>query len=69
VEEADETTHWLELIMEAQLVPPERVEALHKEAEQLMRLFAKTRRTTINNKLSTNTKPPSYQTAKRSSTE
>jgi four helix bundle protein len=48
-EEADETTHWLELIMEAELLPRQRVHELHREAEKLMRLFAKTRRSTNSN--------------------
>jgi four helix bundle protein len=49
VEEADETAHWLELIVEAELLDHQRVEPLRQEAESLTRLFAKTRRSTTTN--------------------
>jgi len=44
-EEADETLHWLELLIEAGYVPTDRLEALHAEAGELVRIFAKTRGT------------------------
>ncbi len=40
VEEADETEHWLELIMDSGLLPRRRVEALHAESVELMKIFA-----------------------------
>ena len=45
MEEADETAHWLELLMESELVPRDRLEPLHAEAEELVRIFASTQRT------------------------
>jgi len=45
LEEADETAHWLELLMDSGLVARNHLEALHTEAEELVRIFAATRRT------------------------
>ena len=45
VEEADETEHWLGMIQDCDLMARERVEPLRREADELMRLFAATRRT------------------------
>lgn len=45
VEEADESVHWLELVMDGELIPRDRVSGLHDEATQLVRIFAKTKRT------------------------
>ena len=39
IEEADESVYWLELIMEAGLLEPNRVEALHQEANELASIF------------------------------
>ncbi len=47
VEEADESAYWLELIVEAQLLPANKVEALLRESDELTRIFAATRRSTI----------------------
>jgi four helix bundle protein len=40
VEEADETLFWLELIVEAKLVPAKVVESLIIECEELLRIFS-----------------------------
>jgi four helix bundle protein len=45
VEEADESAHWLELIIDAEMLSATRVEPLRKEAEELTRIFATARRT------------------------
>lgn len=42
-EEADESAYWMELIMEAKLLKPAVVSALHDEAGQLCRIMAKSR--------------------------
>lgn len=42
-EEADECCFWLELIMEAGLMPPSRLKALHKEADELTAIMAASR--------------------------
>ena len=39
IEEADETIFWLELIMDGELLPRERVKPLHKEADELTAIF------------------------------
>lgn len=48
-EEADESTFWLEMIADAQLLSARRLHALHEEAEALTHLFAKSRRTATRN--------------------
>jgi four helix bundle protein len=40
VEEADETLFWLELIVEANLVPHKVVESLGTECEELLKIFS-----------------------------
>lgn len=40
VEEADETLFWLELIVEANLVPAKVVESLVTECEELLKIFS-----------------------------
>jgi four helix bundle protein len=44
-EEADESAHWLEMIVEAGLLPDERVNALLTEANELTAIFVATGRT------------------------
>ncbi len=39
LEEADESAHWLELIMEDGMLPRKRVEPLWKEADELCAIF------------------------------
>lgn len=45
VEEADETVFWLELLAEATIVPPARLEALRKGAGESLAIFSASRRT------------------------
>lgn len=45
VEEADETVHWLELIMDAGMVRRPRIEPLFQEAQEFCRIFSATRYT------------------------
>lgn len=45
VEETDESAHWLELIVEAELLSAQKVTPLLQEATELMRIFAATRAT------------------------
>jgi four helix bundle protein len=45
VEEADESEFWLGLIVDSDLLVRQRVEPLRREAEELMRIFASSRRT------------------------
>lgn len=45
VEEADETLFWLELLLEAQLMPKQVVQPLMNECEQLVKIFSASRRT------------------------
>ena len=44
-EEADESGYWLELIGDAALLKPRRIEPLMREADELTRIFAATIRT------------------------
>ena len=46
VEEADEAVFWLELLVEAEIVPLERMEDLIDEANELLAIFSASRRTT-----------------------
>ncbi|HEX2861469.1 MAG TPA: four helix bundle protein [Lacunisphaera sp.] len=50
LEEADETSFWLELTSRAALLPGSRLAALRDEAEQLTRIFNATRTTARNRK-------------------
>jgi len=45
VEEADETVFWLELLIEAKVVPPHRLEHLLKEANELLAILSASRTT------------------------
>ena len=40
VEEADESVYWLELLMEANVVPADRLRPLHREAEELTKILS-----------------------------
>jgi four helix bundle protein len=44
LEEADETQLWLELIIDAKLLPSKRVQPLLKEASELVAIFVTTRK-------------------------
>ena len=46
LEEADETAFWLELIIEARLLPEKQVAELLKEANELTAIFAASHKTT-----------------------
>jgi len=50
LEEADESSYWLELIMDGELLPRPQVESLHQEADELAAIFFTTIRTTKNAK-------------------
>jgi len=50
LEEADETSFWIELITLARLLPARRLLALSGEAEELVKIFSATRRTSKNRK-------------------
>jgi four helix bundle protein len=45
VEEADETVFWLELLVEARIVSPRRMEGMLREANELLAIFSASRRT------------------------
>ena len=45
VEEIDETTFWLEMLVEAEIVPAKRMNALTLEAKELLAIFAASQRT------------------------
>ena len=45
LEEADETLLWLEMIVEADMLPAKKLEGLMKESEELVKIFAATLRT------------------------
>jgi len=45
VEEIDETTFWLEMLVEAEIVPAKRMRALMLEAKELLAIFAASQRT------------------------
>jgi four helix bundle protein len=49
VEEADETVFWLELLVDADLVPKRRLNDLIREAQALLAIFAATQLTTKRN--------------------
>lgn len=44
LEEADETQLWLELIIDAKLLPPKRVQPLLNEADELVAIFVTSRK-------------------------
>jgi four helix bundle protein len=45
-EECDESLYWLELLVEAGLIPPRRVEALMREGDELLAIFVAAIKTT-----------------------
>jgi len=49
VEGADETLYWLELIQEAKLLPPARLNPIVQEAEELIRILARSHATARRN--------------------
>lgn len=49
IEEADETLYWLEILTEAGIATPQSVSGLHREAEELTRIFVTSRATARRN--------------------
>ena len=49
IEESDETAFWLEIFVEAEFVPAQRINELHREADELTRIFVKSRETARQN--------------------
>ena len=45
LEEADESLFWIELLIDAEVIPPKRLEALRIEASELVAIFAASRLT------------------------
>ena len=45
VEEADESEHWLSVLSRMSMINPERITDLHREAGELLRIFARMRKT------------------------
>ena len=43
-EEADEACFWLEIIMEAEMIPPSRVQPLHTEANEILSIIVASRK-------------------------
>ena len=50
VEEADETTYWLRLLVDGGIVPIAKQESLIDEADQLLRIFSASRNTATDNR-------------------
>ncbi len=50
VEESDECCYWLELLVEAQMLPPKRLDPLLDEANQLTAIMVASRKTAMNRK-------------------
>lgn len=57
LEEADESLYWLELLIEAKLVPESKLEALIKEANELIAIMAASRKTAMVRKNAERVKP------------
>ena len=51
-EEADESVYWLELVLEAKLLPGPKISALLEEANELTAIFTSARRTSTKNQTS-----------------
>jgi len=49
IEESDETAFRLEILVEAELVPAQRINELHREADELTRISVKSRETARQN--------------------
>jgi len=50
VEEADETVFWIELLTEGKIADAPQVSMLHKEANELLAIFAASHRTAKSNR-------------------
>jgi four helix bundle protein len=51
LEEADETTYWLELLVESNLVAQGRLSDLIRESQELAAIFAASRKTAVEHQL------------------
>lgn len=49
-EEADETEYWLELLIEAELVPPEQIKIIYKETDEILAMTVASIKTLRNRK-------------------
>ena len=52
LEEADETTYWIELLIETQIVPERKLAELMREARALSAIFAASRKTAVEHQIS-----------------
>ncbi len=50
LQELDETTYWLELLVEGRIVPPKRLDDLRKEADELLAIFTASVKTAKKNR-------------------
>ena len=50
VEECDETLFWLEILIEAELIPKDKLTPLQNETTELLKIFSSTRKTLRPNK-------------------
>jgi four helix bundle protein len=55
-EESDESAYWMELIIKADMLKPDRVLPLHDEAQQIRNIVAQSRLTAMRNMASSNRK-------------
>ena len=53
-EELDETLHWIEIIMETEMMEPRRLESLHNECRELLKIIVSSVITKRNNILAGN---------------
>ena len=49
IEEADEAAFWLELLVDAEIVPPASTKSLYREVDELLRIFVASRETARRN--------------------
>jgi len=50
VEEADETVFWIEILQESEIMKPELLTELYKEAMEILKIMSKSRKTTRKNR-------------------
>lgn len=48
IEEADESAFWIEIIIEDKILPPSRVESILQEANELVAIMTRSRKTVMN---------------------
>ena len=49
-EESDETEYWLELLVEAELVPQEQIQSMYKETDEILAMTVASLKTLRNRK-------------------